>query len=160
MSTPSSACVPLSEDVLETIVDSQQLIPTKGVKRRLQRQRAAALLKSAAASAEEQAASSLQGQRVTEDRLRQLESELKHRKTESNSFLVSAKRYKQDKQAARATARELAAQLSEKEALVTELQFQLQDIGGRQLQASIERASAYLVDPANVFAVPATRPGT
>ena len=109
MSTPSSACVPLSEDVLETTVDSQQLKPTKGVKRRLQRQRAAALLKSAAASAEEQAASSLQGQRVTEDRLRQLESELKHRKTESNSFLVSAKRYKQDKQAAQATARELAA---------------------------------------------------
>ena len=109
MSTPSSACVPLSEDVLETTVDSQQLKPTKGVKRRLQRQRAAALLKSSAASAEEQAASSLQGQRVTEDRLRQLESELKHRKTESNSFLVSAKRYKQDKQAAQATARELAA---------------------------------------------------
>ena len=111
----------------------------------------------------------MQGQRVTEDRLRQLESELKHRKTESNSFLVSAKRYKQDKQAAQATARELAAQRSEKEALVTELQFQLQDIGGRQLQASIERASAYLVDPAaipaflipaNDFAVPATRPRT
>ena len=155
MSTPASAPASSFEEVFETIVDSQQSKLTKGVKRRIQRQRAAALLKSAAVRAEEQAARCLQDQRETEEQLRQLDSQLQHSKTESHSFSVAAKRYKQDKQAAH----ELAAQISEKEALVTELQFQIQDIGGRRHKASLDRVSAFLGDPANVFAVPTARHG-
>ena len=158
MSTSKS--VSFSEEVLETTADTQQPTLKKGVKRRLQRKRAVALLKSAAVSAEEYAARSLQDQHKTEDQLRQLESELQHSKTESNSLLVAAKRYKKDKQAAQTTARELEAQLSEKEALVTHLQFQIQDIGGRQHKASVDRVSAFLGNPANVFAVPDVRHGT
>ena len=120
-----------------------------------------ALLKSAAACAEDRAARSLQDQRdITEHHLRQLESKLQHSKTESKLFLVAAKRYNQEKQAAQTTARELAEQLSRKEALISGLQFQIQDTGGRQQQASVERVSAYLADPANVFAVPTARNGT
>ena len=156
MSTPASAPASSFEEVFETIVDSQQSKLIKGVKRRIQRQRAAALLKSAAVRAEEQAARCLQDQRETEEQLRQLDSQLRHSKTESHSFSVAAKRYKQDKQAAH----ELAAQISEKEALVTELQFQIQDIGGRRHKASLDRVSAFLGDPANVFAVPTARHGT
>jgi glycine/serine hydroxymethyltransferase len=160
MSATASAPALISEEVFETIVDSQQSKLTKGVKRRLQRQRAVALLKSAAVRAEEQAARCLQDQRETEEQLRQLDSQLRHSKTESHSFSVAAKRYKQDKQAAQTKARELAAQISEKEALVTELQFQIQDIGGRRHKASLDRVSAFLGDPANVFAVPTARHGT
>ena len=98
MSTPASAPALISEEVFETSVDSQQSKLTKGVKRRLQRQRAAALLKSAAVGAEEQAARCLQDQRETEEQLRQLDSQLQHSETVSHSFSVSAKRYKQDKQ--------------------------------------------------------------
>ena len=159
MSTTASAPASISEEVFETIVDSQQSKLTKGVKRRLQRQRAVALLKSATVRSEEQAARCLQDQRETEEQLRQLDSQLRQSKTESHSFLVAAKRYKQDKQAAQTKARELAAQISEKEALVTELQFQIQDIGGRQHKASLDRVSAFLGDPANVFAVPTARHG-
>ena len=100
MSTPASAPASISEEVFETIVDSQQSKLTTGVKRPIQRERAAALLKSAAVGAEEQAARCLQDQRETEEQLRQLDSQLQHSKTESHSFSVSAKRYKQDKQAA------------------------------------------------------------
>jgi hypothetical protein len=75
-------------------------------------------------------------------------------------MLVAAKRYKKDKQAAQTTARELEAQLSEKEALVTQLQFQIQDICGRQHKASVDRVSAFLGNPSNVFAVPDVRHGT
>jgi len=160
MSTTASAPASISEEVFETIVDSQQSKLTKGVKRRLQRQRAVALLKSATVRSEEQAARCLQDQRETEEQLRQLDSQLRQSKTESHSFSVAAKRYKQDKQAAQTKARELAAQISEKEALVTELQFQIQDIGGRQHKASLDRVSAFLGDPANVFAVPTARHGT
>ena len=160
MSTSIAVCVPFSEEISERALDSEQSKLTKGVKRRLQRRRAFSLLKSAAVSAEEQAERFLQDQRETEQQLRQLESELQHSKTESNSLLSSAKRCKQDKQAAQTTARELAAQLSKKEALVTELQFQIQDIGGRQLKASFGRVSDYLGNPANVFAMPAARHGT
>ena len=159
MSTTASAPASISEEVFETTVDSQQSKLTKDVKRRLQRQRAAALLKSATVRSEEQAARCLQDQRETEEQLRQLDSQLQLSKTESHSFSVSAKRYKQDKQAAQTKARELAAQISEKEALVTELQFQIQDIGGRQHKASLDRVSAFLGDPANVFAVPTARHG-
>ena len=158
MSTSKS--VSFSEEVLETTADTQQPTLKKGVKRRLQRKRAVALLKSAAVSAEEYAARSLQDQHETEDQLRQLESELQHSKTESNSLLVAAKRYKKDMQAAQTTARELEAQLFEKEALVTQLQFQIQDIGGRQHKASVDRVSAFLGNPANVFAVPDVGHGT
>ena len=98
MSTTASAPASNSEEVFETIVDSQQSKLTKGVKRRLQRQRAVALLKSAAVRAEEQVARCLQDQRETEEQLRQLDSQLRHSKTESHSFSVAAKRYKQDKQ--------------------------------------------------------------
>jgi septal ring factor EnvC (AmiA/AmiB activator) len=161
MSSTASVLVPISEEVLDTNVDSKQSTLAKGVKRRLQRKRAVALLKSAAACAEDRAARSLQDQRdITEHHLRQLESKLQHSKTESKLFLVAAKRYKQEKQAAQTTARELAEQLSRKEALISELQFQIQDTGGRQQQASVERVSAYLADPANVFAVPTARNGT
>ena len=160
MSTPASAPASIFEEVFETIVDSQQSKLTTGVKRPIQRERAAALLTSAAVGAEEQAARCLHDQRETEEQLRQLDSQLRHSKTESHSFSVAAKRYKQDKQAAQTKARELAAQISEKEALVTELQFQIQDIGGRRHKASLDRVSAFLGDPANVFAVPTARHGT
>ena len=160
MSTSIASCGSSPEKVAEPTVGPKQSELSKGVKRRLQRKRSAARLKSAAESAEEQAAHSLQVQRETENKLHQLHSELQDRKIESNLLSVTAKRYRQEKHVAQTTARGLAAQLSEKEALVTELQFRIQDIGGEQHKASVDRVSAFLADPANVFAVPASRHGT
>jgi chromosome segregation ATPase len=159
MSTSIASCGP-SEIVAEIIVGPKQSELTKGEKRPLQRKRSVARLKLAADIAQEQAAHSLQVQRESGDQLRQLQSELQKCKVESGSLSVTAKRYRQERQVAQKTARGLAAQLSEKEALVTELQFRIQDIGDQQRKASVDRVSAYLAVPANVFAAPASRHGT
>ena len=87
MPTSVFVLVPLSEEVLDTLVDSKQFTFAKGVKRRLERKRVVASLKSAAACADDWAARSLQDQHeITEHQLRQLESKLQHSKTESKSF--------------------------------------------------------------------------
>lgn len=68
--------------------------------------------------------------------------------------METVQQYKQEQQVAQATVCQLRSELTKKEKLVTQLQCQIQDTGVRQQKASTDCVSAFLADPANVFAAP------
>jgi len=96
----------------------------------------------------------LQEQCDIEDKRQRLEVDLQRNKSEFNSLVETVQRYEQEQQVSEATVCQLRSELTKKEKLVSQLQFQIQDTGVKQRKASIDRVSFFLADPANIFAAP------